>query len=805
MTHTPSLEEWLQALTARGLEMKRAGNEYKGPCPLCGGTDRFHIGNTRSGHSGIRTHCRVCAQTQDQRAWFQQLVHELFPQPAGMPKPRKTTPRAATDANDGTNPKSPKPPAGTADDRNNGANSEALRLAVHLSEQAQPVGDDTPASHYLTGRYVLPPPALRRQLVPAGLLADCAWLSAERAPRLNFKDWPGWPGLPDNAAGAFLCRFRTADGALSAVSLEALDAKGRRLQQRWRRTFGQKQGAAFHVRTQDTDDTPLIALCEGEIDAIALVWDGRLTDVYALGGTAGFATDLTARHLWEEGRVVIVGDADEKGRKAALTLRLLAPLDANVSVYEPPEPQGDPQLWLSARLIAARSGLRSVQPRGDGETDAAYDARLLAAAWRQYCEADRLQAPLLNPAKYAQGGTAPALDRLMRDLLRLLRSADSAADTTGSQAVLDALQEHAHLLRPNADLNKAETRTLLVMERLRTTDDSAPELARRVEQAFEAARENLPRPLLGSGWEEEPPPRQWLLQDWLPKGEVVLLTGPGENGKSLLTLQLAMALACDRQVLETPTAWLPLTPGERMPNDTDIYNLPNVPMLPPEPVNVCVCGWEDDRGEFQRRRQRMLDALPWSGHPSINNRLEVRPFRGHGALWRSTDGTGRGPTPAGREILKAGERSEAALLVLDPASLALALEENDRGQVSQALDWLAGWAYETQCAVLLTGHPAKAVAGPGRDYSGSTAWRGLVRSLWTLRIPRVFEQPGSEPRTRDLVKDWKADLRRRRERAAELTVNKANYAYADPEPLRLETTSQGACWTRRYKTPAMED
>ena len=41
---------------ADALGLKRVGSEYKGPCPLCGGTDRFHV---RAGASAdVLVHCR---------------------------------------------------------------------------------------------------------------------------------------------------------------------------------------------------------------------------------------------------------------------------------------------------------------------------------------------------------------------------------------------------------------------------------------------------------------------------------------------------------------------------------------------------------------------------------------------------------------------------------------------------------------------------------------------------------------------------------------------------------------------------
>jgi hypothetical protein len=44
------------AWIAERLGLKRSGSEYKGPCPVCGGVDRFHV---RAGRSAdLLIHCR---------------------------------------------------------------------------------------------------------------------------------------------------------------------------------------------------------------------------------------------------------------------------------------------------------------------------------------------------------------------------------------------------------------------------------------------------------------------------------------------------------------------------------------------------------------------------------------------------------------------------------------------------------------------------------------------------------------------------------------------------------------------------
>jgi hypothetical protein len=44
------------AYIAEGIGLKKMGGEYKGPCPCCGGDDRFHI---KEGRNGVMmVHCR---------------------------------------------------------------------------------------------------------------------------------------------------------------------------------------------------------------------------------------------------------------------------------------------------------------------------------------------------------------------------------------------------------------------------------------------------------------------------------------------------------------------------------------------------------------------------------------------------------------------------------------------------------------------------------------------------------------------------------------------------------------------------
>ena len=51
-----SLDDWLQALETRGWKGRRSGQEWKGPCPRCGGHDRFHV--APGSKVSVVAHCR---------------------------------------------------------------------------------------------------------------------------------------------------------------------------------------------------------------------------------------------------------------------------------------------------------------------------------------------------------------------------------------------------------------------------------------------------------------------------------------------------------------------------------------------------------------------------------------------------------------------------------------------------------------------------------------------------------------------------------------------------------------------------
>ena len=339
-------EEWRQGYEAyMGAKMIRSGSEWRGPCPLCGGTRRFCI--PRNGLVlcyGVDCVRRVRSE-QDKAKWkeLNRLVWgddekdghwaDATIQRWGR---RTETERQSTQ-------KQAPPPEKTA-------------LAGRLWA-ACAAADGTPGHRYLTSRGVWPPAGLGRPLP-----TDVRWLEAASAPPRA----AGWPGLPPGAAGAaaFAWRKPAEADAVQAVSLEALGADGQRAQwtdregqvhERWRRTFGPRTGAVFAVRCPD-GDPGVVALCEGEVSALALALAGGCGEVRAVGGTSGMT--LAAGEGAGGRRLALIPDGDESrnGQKQAWKLLEALSADGRAAVADDMEAEGDPADWIR-EWVEERAGL----------------------------------------------------------------------------------------------------------------------------------------------------------------------------------------------------------------------------------------------------------------------------------------------------------------------------------------------------------------------------------------------------------------------------------------------------------------
>ena len=238
------------------------------------------------------------------------------------------------------------------------------------------------------------------------------------------------------------------------------------------------------------------------------------------------------------------------------------------------------------------------------------------------------------------------------------------------------------------------------------------------------------RTINAASWAGKQVPRQhWLVEDLIPAGNVTLLSGDGATGKSLLALQLAVAVA-------TGGNWIGMKP---------------------EPGAVLYVSAEDEEEELHRRSARIVPRLETLGN------LTIIPLAGKDAVLSAP--TGRDglmkPTPIYTALRYLVAKHRPDLLVLDTLADLFGGDEIKKVHARQFVSMLRGLAIEFDVTVLLLSHPSQAGMNSGTGTSGNSAWNNSVRSrLYFER--RVNKFDGSED---------DADIR-------VLTTKKANRAAA---------------------------
>ena len=224
-----------------------------------------------------------------------------------------------------------------------------------------------------------------------------------------------------------------------------------------------------------------------------------------------------------------------------------------------------------------------------------------------------------------------------------------------------------------------------------------------------------------SDWDTDPPPRNWLIPDLLPEGRVGLLCGEGGLGKSRLALQLASCYASGDE------DWLPgcgtkLTGGQR---------------------HVVYLSYEDEHDEMNRR---LVSIMGRERIRELGSRLVAIQGNGSdlGALWQPASAGSRHtstlgePSKAMRRLQNQCEASHTGLLIIDTVASAFLSNENDRGLVTQFINYMDAWAIDTTTTVLILGHPPKS----GGRYSGNSGWRGSARFLLSLERAVLTKKDG---------------------------------------------------------------
>lgn len=223
------------------------------------------------------------------------------------------------------------------------------------------------------------------------------------------------------------------------------------------------------------------------------------------------------------------------------------------------------------------------------------------------------------------------------------------------------------------------------------------------------AREVLPLDLLDPRtWTMDPPPRRWVVTDWVQRGTVTGLYGDGGIGKSLFVQQLLTASA-----LALPCLGLDVAGGRAL---------------------GVFC--EDHEDELHRRQHDINRMLGVPMECLENLRLLSR-LGEDNTLFTYEGGCG-----ANTALYERLEATCAAfrpkLLVLDTAADLFGGNENERAAVRAFIATCLGrLARDHDAAVILCAHPSAAGLGNGTGAGGSTAWNNTFRSRLYLTRPKA--------------------------------------------------------------------
>ena len=257
------------AAWAAKLDLQRKGDNWVGPCPVCGtGRDRFHVvdADGRSGMAG----CRHCDDTDP--AWYRDALaaagFEVTTNGNGY-RPRVCRPRVVNPA--------PKPVMKHK--------RHIVDLARRLVDSACPV-----PAHVQQG--------WRTGLLLAAAPSDLAWIGADEALHLR-------ASVPASAMGALVAPLGRP---VAACQLLYVDSDYAKIGDPDKRTYGPAGGRGFVV-----GDGDVLRVCEGVADALALsTLGGTVAAAVGSGGIGRLAMAALNAMPSRFSRIVMVPDGEDE-------------------------------------------------------------------------------------------------------------------------------------------------------------------------------------------------------------------------------------------------------------------------------------------------------------------------------------------------------------------------------------------------------------------------------------------------------------------------------------------------------------
>jgi len=221
---------------------------------------------------------------------------------------------------------------------------------------------------------------------------------------------------------------------------------------------------------------------------------------------------------------------------------------------------------------------------------------------------------------------------------------------------------------------------------------------------------------------DDVPPRKWVVPDLIPDRNVTDLSGDGGLGKSLLVLQLGIAMASGRD-------WI----GQMPELGTFLY-----------------VSCEDEPDEILRRRNAVLTGMNLS--PADLYAFHLLDLTGAD----TTELAGPGKATA-LDLTELYRRLEATIKRLRPRCVALDTRadvfggnELSRVQVRFFVRALRRLCIAYDMAIVLLSHPSVSGMASGSGQSGSTGWGNSVRSRLYLTAPKADGESEPDPDIRVL-------------------------------------------------------
>lgn len=213
--------------------------------------------------------------------------------------------------------------------------------------------------------------------------------------------------------------------------------------------------------------------------------------------------------------------------------------------------------------------------------------------------------------------------------------------------------------------------------------------------------------------ETDPPKREWVIQDFLPRKIVGSIIAAGGTGKSFLAMHIAVSVA----------------------SGSSLFNR----FQPTRPMKVVFISGEDDCPELQRRLHKAASFLPMHIRNNINVNLHFMDFADSFELF--TAKTNKGEVSITDvpslicEQINSEIGSDIGLVIIDPISRFRGGEENMAADTTRFVQALQQIRDRLNTCVLTLHHVNKQSGGNGASQNnarGSSAFIDGVRLVYQL-------------------------------------------------------------------------